>query len=240
MSVGTPVNTSGNSATPALSATAGAAGDIVLGAISMDNGSSTISGLGAWTTLLTGNLTFDGHLYWLGWKRLAGADSGTTVTASAAGGNYVSSTVPVLGRHTTNPPVAGTTSISNAANSSPVVMTAPAITALSGDDILQFAFPDVNTASAANGFSGWGLGTEIVDIEGPAAAEWANIGVAKVENVGAGTTGTKAVTLTLAAGASGYMTALVRIPAAAVSQIPPCARRNNFRNALRARGNFAR
>jgi hypothetical protein len=212
MAVGTPVTTSGNSATPSIPATAGVSGDIVIGMMGMDNVATTVTGLGGFTALLSSTVTADGQAVWVGWKRLTGADAGATLGLNSAGGNYASAAIPLTGRHATNPPVAGTVTTQNTLTASPAAVTATGVTALAGDDILHILLPDVNAAGIWNSFSSWTLGTEIVAFEGPTGNQWGVVGVAKAENVGAGATGNKTVSINLASGTVGWATLLVRIP----------------------------
>lgn len=217
MAVGTPTTGSGNSATPALTKPSVSVGDAVLASISLDFVSNVIT-LTGFTQLAQGNITGpDGHRYYVGWRRIDGTEGATFAASFGSGaGKYLYTMIPLTGRHAVNPPVAGAVTTSIAANASPITITAPAVVAVAGDDILHFVLPDVNADDIGSGFTAWALGAEIVDIEGPAGVGnlWCNLGVAKAENVAAGSTGTKATTFSLTSGAAGYATLLVRVPAA--------------------------
>jgi hypothetical protein len=214
----------GNSITPAVSVPAGvAADDIILLGLSVDNSGSTFST--HWPTGFTNladlGLTLDGQRVGVAYKRATGADAGSYTMGSIGGaGNfrYAMGAQAFSGRHTTNNPAISATSSSNAANGSPVTVTANGVTAVAADDIAFFSMPDVNAADIGNGHSGWsGSFVEKIDVEGDAGAGngWSNLGVATWENASAGATGSQTVTFTLTSGAAGWAAWLVRIPAAA-------------------------
>lgn len=214
----------GNSITPAVAVPAGVAtDDIILLALGVDNSGSTLSTHwpSGFTNIADVGLTLDGQRVGMAWKRATGADAGSYTMGSIGGaGNfrYAMGAQAFSGRHTTNNPAISSTSSSNAANASPVTITANGVTALAGDDIVFASLPDVNAADIGNGHSSWsGSFVEKIDVEGDAGAGngWANLGVAVWENASAGATGSQTTSFALTSGASGWAAWLVRIPAAA-------------------------
>lgn len=221
MAVGTPTTNSTSGSTFVVAVPAGAAsGQIALFFVSVDNVSSNIVFPAGFTELDDRSLTSDGQRVATGWKRLSAADSGnyTATDSGSTGGNYAAACVLLTGRHATNPPVIGTITADNNANTgTSLTETATGLTAVAGDDILHVSMEDVAAVNIGNGHSAWSLGTGIIDVidGGGVGAGWANIGVAKSENVAAGATGNKTVTFSKSpSGNNGFVTYLIRVPAA--------------------------
>lgn len=212
----------GNSQTPAVAVPAGvAADDIVLLAAAIDITAAAFDPADwptGFTELAEADVTLDGQSMAVGWKRLTGADAGSytfgSVTAGAA--PWVCQAVALSGRHVTDPPVVSANATSNAANTSPVTITANGVTALAGDDLVHFSMPDVNTTGAGTGHTAPAGYTKREDDE----LTFANLSIATLDNAGAGATGTVAATFTMSGGTAGWAAWLVRVPAAAGGAAP--------------------
>jgi hypothetical protein len=193
------------------------ADDIVILVATLDDATSAFDS-GDWPTGFTElgevDLTGDGQSLAVGWKRLTGADTGSYTFGSldAGGGvtpTWVCQAFAFRGRHTTDPPVISTIATNNAANTSPVSVTANGVTALDGDDLLMISAPDVRADGAGNGHAAPTDYAEKEDTENG----WANLAGFTRENVSAGATGNITATLSLSTSSSGWAAILVRIPA---------------------------
>lgn len=192
------------------------ANDIAILVATVDNTTTTFE-TGDWPTgfveLAEVGLTMDGQRVGVAWKRLTGADAGSytlgdTNNAGAGTPDWVCQAILFRGRSTGNPPVISTTASSNASNTTPVTITANAVTAEQGDDILWISAPDVSASGVGAGHTPPSGYTEAEDQE----LGFSNLSLAYKENVAAGTTGTVAGTFTLTGGSSGWAAWLIRIP----------------------------
>ena len=224
---------SGASQTPAVAvpnaggASPLAADDIVILVATTDNVDAVFDAAD-WPTGFTElgevNLTGDGQSVAVGWKRLTGADTGSYTFGNLGGGatpDWVCQAYAFRGRHTTDPPVISTIATNDAANTTPVSVTANGVTALDGDDLLMLSIPDVRASGAANGHAAPTNYTEREDAENA----WSNLAGFTRENVSAGATGSITATLTLSSDSSGWAAILVRIPSAAVAAGQPTVKR---------------
>lgn len=154
------------------------------------------------------DLTHDGQLFVVAWKRATGNDTGTyQFQINVGGSNWVYQAIVLRGRHTTNPPTVSTNS-SNAANTPPVTVSAATVTALDGDDLVWISAPDVNTNGAGNTHTVPSGYTKQEDDENA----FSNLCMATKENVSAGATGSVDGTFALTSGTSGWGAVLVRVP----------------------------
>lgn len=209
------------------------ANDDVILVVAVDFSTATIEA-GDWPTgfleLDEVQLTGDGQRVAVAWKRLTGADAGTYAigdidnVGSGSTAGWVVQAIAFRGRHTTNPPVISTSATNNAANASPVTITANGVTALDGDDLLWISAPDVRAAGIGNGHTPPSTYTEAEDQESTTDGGWANLSLAYKENVSAGATGTVSGTFALTSGSAGWAAWLVRLPAAAIPASPFVAR----------------
>lgn len=206
----------GTSASPAATLAGGApaAGDIIIFAFSADYTTDDGVGPTGFTKLDGGVLGApDGQMYYVGWKRATGSE-GATFTGACASDDWACFVVSFDGRHATDPPTIGTITDNTSSNPTPITVTAPGVTAVDGDDLLMFAFPD--HGPDASSFGSWIAGfTERADI----GANFAHVGAATAENVSSGSTGNKTVTYTLTSGSAGWAAGLVRIPKGDTSTI---------------------
>jgi hypothetical protein len=163
------------------------------------------------TQLAKNNLTLDGETVGWAWKRATGSEGTTFTLTLDATRNYSAAVVTFDGRHATDPPVAGTVTLNNSGNTSPVSATAPAVTAVSGDDLVYLCGLDTDGSNRNPAFAMPAGMTERADVTFGFSA----LGVATQDNVSAGSTGTKTATVTLSAGSTAWAAGLVRIPAAA-------------------------
>lgn len=192
------------------------ADDIVVLAASTDSVTAVFD-TGDWPTGFTElretTVTNDGQAMAIGWKRLTGADTGSyTFGSLGSSAAWVCQAFAFRGRHTTDPPVASTTASSNAANTSPVSVTANGVTAVAGDDLLMISAPDVDATGVGNGHTAPTDYTEREDAENG----FTNLAGFTRENVSAGATGNITATFALTSGDSGWAAWLVRIPTADV------------------------
>jgi hypothetical protein len=203
----------GNSTTPSVAVPAGAAiDDIAILKVNFDNSTGTVGFPAGFTSFATLRCTADGHTTACAWKRLTAADSGTydiTLTGIAAS-NWVCQASLYSGRHTTDPPVAATTT-QNTAAASPVSIALTGVTAVAGDDIEWLSGPDVTALNVGNGHTEPGSYTKDEDTENG----WANMCCAHRNNVGAGATGTITGSFALSANTAGFNGFVIRVPAAA-------------------------
>jgi len=214
---------SGSSLTPAVAVpNAGGASplqadDIVILVATIDTATAdfaTADWPTGFTELAEQALSGDGHTMAVGWKRLTGADTGSYTFGSVGGGttpDWVCQAFAFRGRHATDPPVVSATALSNAANTTPVSVTATGVTAVAGDDLLMISAPDVRGSGAGNGHTQPTNYTEREDAENA----WSNLAGFTRENVSAGATGNITATLALASDSAGWTAWLVRIPAVA-------------------------
>jgi len=193
-----------------------AADDIIIIMLSADGTSSTATN-GTVPTGFTAffnntDVTADSQTVSSAWKRATGADSGSYSfgTSTGAGSNWMCQAVVLSGRDTGNPPVAGTSSIQNTGQSSPVTVSANGVTALSGDDLVWFSAPDPTATGVVTGHTPPSSYTERQD----ANNGWTSMSIATLDAASAGATGTISGTLTLSSNTSGYLSLLIRIPAA--------------------------
>lgn len=191
------------------------ADDIVFMAVSWDSSSITIDA-SDWPTGFTpiqeGSVASpDGQKVAVAWKRLTGADSGNYVFASAvsASQKYLAMAISFRGRDTGNNPVAATIATNTSANASPVTITANAVTAVAGDDLLYIAVPDVNGDGIWTGFTAPTDYTTQEEFE----TNFHVMSLCTRENVSAGSTGTVSGTATLSSGGAGWIAMHFRIPA---------------------------
>lgn len=195
------------------------ADDIVILVAAIDNATGIAFETGDWPTGFTelgeAALTGDGQTFAVGWKRLTGADAGSytfgDIQNGAAGTNdTIAQAYLFRGRHLTNPPVISTIATNNAANTSPVSITANGVTALDGDDLLMISVPDVRTGDIGNGHTQPTNYTEREDAEN----NWTNLAGFTRDNVSAGATGSITATFAITGASSGWGAILVRIPVA--------------------------
>jgi hypothetical protein len=209
----------GVSASPSVAVPTGVASDdIVLLVASLDGGGAgSVTWPTGFTELANSVLSGpDGQRGSFAWKRLTGADSGTYDCTFTFSTNWLLQAFAFSGRHTTDPPVKGTLGSSTASNSSPVTITANGVTAVAGDDLLWVSVPDVTVNSAGTGHTPPTDFTEAEDAE----QAWSNSSGAYRANVSAGATGDIAGTFTMTSGGAGWLTWLIRIPAAAAGMTP--------------------
>lgn len=207
---------SGNGNTPGTPVPTGVAiNDIVLIHVSGDNVGWTIDQAdfpAGFTKLGSHHLTLDGQETAIGWKRLSAVDSGSYTFSSGVGGSVADWTCAAMafsGRDTVNPPTF-TSALSNAANTSPITITAPTLTALAGDDLAWFSAPDTLGTNLGTGHtppSGYFERYDFVDVN-----NWSWLSGATNENVAAGATGAVSGTFLLSSGTSGWGAFLVQIP----------------------------
>ena len=207
---------SGVSNTPSTSVPAGlAAGDEVVLVASIDNASALFNPEDLPINFAELNevaLTLDGQTVWLGWKRLSGADSGSyTFGDVGVTAGWSCAAFAFSGRHPTDPPVSSTPNTSNAANTSPVTITANGATASQGDDLIWISAPDINTSQAGDGHT---PPTDFMERQDVEDGFFTVLSGATRDNVSAGATGNISGTLTLTSGASGWAAFLIRLPAA--------------------------
>jgi hypothetical protein len=207
---------SGASATPAVAVPTGvAADDIVILAATIDSTAAAFDSGDlptGFVEMVELDLTGDGQTTWVGYKRLTGSDAGSYTFGNVGGSaDWVCQAIAFSGRHTTNNPEISSNSVSNAANASPVTVTANGVTAVAGDDLLWISIPD-NRA---------GQGGTHTPPSSPAYSEkedaqngWAVLSLATKENDAGGATGTVAGVLTLTTSTSGWAAWIVRIPEA--------------------------
>lgn len=170
------------------------------------------------------------------YKRLTGTDSGSYTLASLTGGapDWICQAIAFSGRHTTNPPVISTAHVVNTAIGNGVSVTANALTAVAGDDLAMIVVLD--PSSSDTGFSlaapsGWSLA------QNDSTRAWSAGAIFYKENVSAGDTGTISSVLTTPSGkTAAYVAWLVRIPAAAVSEITGTASITEANDTLSAAG----
>jgi hypothetical protein len=166
----------------------------------------------------------DGNTMAAAWKRCDGTESGNfTVTWSsqfnnAAAGDMALTAVLFSGRSRRDPPVMGSwendTNGGSAFSSSPIALTAPAVTALVGDDLLWIATPDTTNApigvsfgSAPTGFTERQSG-----INQAPGSGWVNYQICTQDNVSAGSTGTVAGSFSFSGGNACKQTGMIRLP----------------------------
>jgi hypothetical protein len=211
---------SGASPTPSVAVPAGVQADnIVILVCGMDDATAvfeTADWPAGFTELGEVTLTGDGQEVAVGWKRLTGADSGSytfgSVTANPSP-DWVCQAYAFSGRHKLSPPVISTIAENNAANTTPVSVTANGVTAVDGDDLLMLSVPDVRASGAANGHDAPASYVEREDAENL----WANLAGFTRDGVNAGATGNITATLNLSTSSSGWAAILVRLPSEVIS-----------------------
>lgn len=210
----------GTSVTVTLGA-APADNDIIVMLASMDYPDKTITFPAGFTSLAQGNITGpDGHNYAVAWKRAVSEGTTFACGGDTDGADYTVQVFTFDGRHTVDPPVIGTVTVNTSSNSSPVTVTAPAVTAVAGDDILWIGVADTSGHDIGGAFAAPTDYTERQDT----MFGWNTVSGASRDNVSAGSTGSISGTLTLSSGTSGWASALIRIPAAAAAgdAVPVC------------------
>lgn len=166
----------------------------------------------------------DGNDMVAAWKRCDGTESGNfTVTFAsdfnnAAAGDFSLTAVLFSGRSRRDPPVMGSwendTNAGTAFSSSPIALTAPAVTALVGDDLIWIGTPDTTNApigvsfgSAPTGFTERQSG-----INQAPGSGWVNFQICTKDNVSAGSTGTVAGSFSFSGGNACKQTGMIRLP----------------------------
>lgn len=193
-------------------------GTIVLLAVTMDNTGNIDSGHypAGFTELVEIDLATDGQLCSVAWKRATGPESGTYTYGAIGGSNWVVQAIALSGRHATDPPVAGTANVQDSALTSPITVSANGVTAVAGDDLVFFSFPDVTATGIGNGHTAPSGYTKQEDDE----LAFSNLSISTKENVSAGATGTVSGTFALTSGTAAIAGVLIRVPAAAGSDTP--------------------
>lgn len=162
------------------------------------------------------DITHDGQTFAVAWKRTTGADSGTYSFGNVGSTNdWTVIALAFSGRHTTNPPVSSTVSVSNAANNTPLTVNANGVTAVTGDDLAWIAATDMNNGTSVPACAPPASYTERKDV----GANWAYATAATRDNVSSGATGTVSGTYTWTSATSGYAAWLIRIPAAPAGDV---------------------
>lgn len=210
----------GGGTNPSVSVPTGVAtGDIILLKCSID-ASAAVFDTADWpsgfTELAEGDITHDGQSFAVAWKRTTGADSGTYSFGSLGSTNdWVVICEAFSGRHATDPPVIGTVTTNNSANSSPITTAAPGVTAVDGDDMSWTAVTDLNNGTSVPASTPPTNYTERKDT----GANWSYMTSATRDNVSAGATGTVSGSYSWTSATSGWAAYLIRIPAAPAGDV---------------------
>lgn len=206
---------SGVSTTPSVTVPSNAANDIVILSINTDTTGTTLNFPAGFTALCTPAAGFDQHNA-SAWKRISAPDAGTYTFGSLGSSTDWAVVATVLsGRDTTNPPECGTATSNTTSNNSPVSITAPTLTALTGDDIVYVGGADVDALGIANVWTAPGSYTSRQSPE--SSGGWAAMNISTRDNVTAGATGAVTATLTLTSASSRWQAYLIRIPEAALA-----------------------
>lgn len=145
-------------------------------------------------------------------KDLTGADTGTYDTTIDCGGNPWGITAVLMRDRKVAATVASVVATDDTANPSPVSITSPGLTALSGDDLLLVECPDQTVNNVATGFVASTNYVQQVDGINLGTGGKSNLGVAVREDVDAGATGDVTGDYEFGSGAAGWATWLVRMP----------------------------
>lgn len=164
------------------------------------------------------DLTGDGQSVAVAWKRLSATDTGgysMTLSGGSATPDWVFSAICLSGRNTSSTPTISAAATNNAANPSPVTVTANGVTATTGDDLVFMGALDLRASVAASFTPPTGY-TEREDVRNG----WAAQTIATKDNSAAGATGSVSATATLASGTAGWAAWVIRMPAASGSLTP--------------------